>query len=298
MSKDTVAIVFSGGAYGTYLEWCLTTLVNNNGISEPFTENGNSHKFVGNQANMVEWRDYVVGKEQHKFVRVHPKQFSNDCIRDSLCEIANDTTHVIYLYPSQQDVLLTVNNYFYKIYNSWFEYSFSKHINPDKIYLNWPIEPNTPADQIPDWIKREFLSFYLMPAWFDQVDWGQPLDHNCQTLLGITVHDLLFDFVDTLLKIEKFCNLKYQILPQDLLPAHAKNLKLQRYLDHDRVCNAVVDSIKNNSNINWDTLSLPSEAWIQWSLRNIGYEIKCHGLDVFPTNSDSLRDILYVSNKS
>jgi hypothetical protein len=42
------------------------------------------------------------------------------------------------------------------------------------------------------------------------------------------VHDLLFDFVDTLLKIEKVCNLKYQRSPLDLLSSHAKNLKLQK----------------------------------------------------------------------
>jgi hypothetical protein len=295
MSKDTVAIVYPGGAYGTYLEWCLTTLVNNDDIDEPFTKNGNSHAFEGNQLiNMAGWRNYAAGREQHKFVRVHPKRFPEECISNSVCEIAKDAAHLIYLYPGPQDVLLTVNNHFYKIYNNWFDHLFSQDLGLDKIYLNWPIESGTPVDQIPAWIKREFLSFYLMPAWFDQVEWARPLEHNCQNLLEITVHDLLFDFVDTLLKIEKVCNFKYQRSPLYLLPSHAKNLKLQKYLDHDRICNAVIDSVKNNTNLTWNNLSLPSEAWIQWSLRNIGHEIKCHGLDVFPTDSESLRDLLYV----
>lgn len=36
-----------------------------------------------------------------------------------------------------------------------------------------------------------------------------------------------------------------------------------------------------------------SEAWIQWQLRNLGYEIQCHGLDKFPTNSVHLHELLY-----
>jgi predicted nuclease with RNAse H fold len=43
----------------------------------------------------------------------------------------------------------------------------------------------------------------------------------------------------------------------------------------------------------WEPLPLPSEAWIQWQLRNLGYELRCHGLDMFPTNSVQLRELLY-----
>jgi len=32
---------------------------------------------------------------------------------------------------------------------------------------------------------------------------------------------------------------------------------------------------------------------IQWQLRNQGYEIQCHGLDMFPTNSVQLRKLIY-----
>jgi len=299
MNKETVAIAFHGGSYGTYLEWCLTTLVNGTDIIEPFNANGNSHKFTGNHLlNMQGLRKYVSSSSQHKFVRLHPKTSSNEHINHNLDEIASNVLHLVYLYPSRHNVLLTVNNYFYKIWDNWFDYSFGLDIGPDKIYTNWPVSPETPIGQLPSWVLREFLSFYLMPAWFDQVEWDRPIECSGQNITVITVDELLFDFVNTLLKIKKYCNLDYAISPEHLLPTHIKNLELQKYLNHDCVCTAVVESIINNTSISWSALSLPSEAWIQWMLRESGYEIKCHGLDVFPTDSDSLRDILYVSTKS
>jgi hypothetical protein len=45
--------------------------------------------------------------------------------------------------------------------------------------------------------------------------------------------------------------------------------------------------------LHWNPLPLASEAWIQWQLRNLGWEIKCHELDIFPTNSVYLKELLY-----
>ena len=297
MSKDTIAVAFHAGSYGTYLEWCLTTLVSGTPIHEPFNKNGNSHQFKGNHLrNMQGWRSYLSSNAQYQFIRVHPKTLAEENISNNICEIANNVSHLIYLYPGQENILLTVNNYFYKVWDSWISHAFSREINPSKIYNNWPIAPNTPVDQIPTWIMREFLSYYLMPAWFDQVEWDRPLAFPCQNVTVITVQQLLFDFVNTMKGIKTVCNLDYQVDPEQLLPSHVKNLHLQQYLDHDRICREIIESIKNNTNISWDTLTLPSEAWTQWALRNLGYEIKCYDLDVFPTNSKTLRDLLYSAS--
>jgi hypothetical protein len=39
---------------------------------------------------------------------------------------------------------------------------------------------------------------------------------------------------------------------------------------------------------------LASESYVQWQLRNLGYEIQCHELDKFPTNSVHLKELLYT----
>ena len=292
--KDTVAIVFNGGSYGTYLEWCLTTLCSDKEVQEPFTASGNSHQFKGNHLrNISGWQSYVASSNQFRFVRLHPKTKQTESLSVNLIEIAKDASHVIYVYPDHSRILLCVNNFFYKIWDNWLEQSFSGELDPNRIYANWPVDKNIPINQIPHWIKREFLSFYLMPAWFAQVEWNHIQHWQHPKSIVVTVSDLLFDFESTMLNIEKFCNLNYKQAISTLLPAHQKNLQLQKHIDHDAVCNQIINAVTNNIELNWDPLSLPSEAWIQWELRNQGFEIRCDGLDIFPTNSLHLKELLY-----
>ena len=63
----TIAIVYNGGAYGTYLEWVLTTLTTNIPIVAPFRPNGSSHQFHGNHAGDLysdKWKAVVNKKNQ------------------------------------------------------------------------------------------------------------------------------------------------------------------------------------------------------------------------------------------
>jgi hypothetical protein len=154
------------------------------------------------------------------------------------------------------------------------------------------VSKDVPITEIPRWIMREFLSFYLMPAWFDQTEFYD--NHSVPPALTITVSELLFDFVETLSVIKNSFGLEYQQPISNILPFHEKNLQLQRYLLHDQICNSIIDSIVSGTNLSWDELSLPSEAWVQWELRNQGFEIHCHGVDTFPTNSVQLKKLIYT----
>ena len=292
--KNTVAIVFSGGCYGTYLEWCLTTLSNDVDLINPFTNVGNSHIFRGNHLlNMSGWRQYVASGHCHQFVRLHPKIKSTDSIQNNVFEIADQTHRVIYIIPDQERTLLIVNNFFHKIWGSWIEHMFANEIAIEKIYSNWPVPKNTPLDQISTWVMREFLSYYLMPAWTDQTKWDCKPHQQPANLIAVTVSELLFNFENTLQRLKEFCELDYQKPIANLYPFHEKNLQLQKHIDHDQICRNIVNSIKEQTNLKWSPLTLPSEAWVQWELRNQGFEIRCNGLDKFPTNSVQLRELLY-----
>ena len=80
----------------------------------------------------------------------------------------------------------------------------------------------------------------------------------------------------------------------ELLPFHQQNLKLQKYIGQDQICNQIIDAVVNNQPFEWEELTLTSESWMQWVLRNRGFEIRCDGLDMFPTNSIQLRELLYT----
>jgi hypothetical protein len=70
-------------------------------------------------------------------------------------------------------------------------------------------------------------------------------------------------------------------------------LELQQNLLEDQICNRIVQYTINDLDFDWPELSLPSQSWIQWELRNQGFEIECHGLDKFPTNSIQLKKLIY-----
>ena len=75
-------------------------------------------------------------------------------------------------------------------------------------------------------------------------------------------------------------------------------LELQRYQNQDQLCQDIVDNTLNNTYFDWRDQEVPlaSQAWIQWQLRNLGWEIKCDGLDTWPTNSIQLKNLIYQSN--
>lgn len=291
---DTIPIAFHGGSYGTYLEWLLTTLCSDSEIVTPFQSSGSSHNFKGNHLSNIDgWHKYSQSVCFSQFVRFHPKSTKEESLGGNLDCVLSQVDRMIYLYPDPQSKLLVINNYFTKIWNDWWVYQFDKDISPEKIYNNWPIDPATPLDQVPNWIRREFLSFYLMPAWLDQLEWYHPDRWSNPNCLLITVSDLLYDLDNSLKKIQNFCNLKFKKPIGQLHESHETMLKLQPYLNQDQLCNQIVQSTLNDSELEWKSLPLASESWVQWQLRNSGFEIFCDKLDTFPTNSVQLKKLIY-----
>jgi hypothetical protein len=108
----------------------------------------------------------------------------------------------------------------------------------------------------------------------------------------VLVGDLLHDFENTMQRIQNTCELEFTRPIAELLPYHEINLKKQKHTTHDQLCNQIVNL---EEDLDWEdqTLGMASEFWIQWELRNRGFEMRCDGLDIFPTNSVQLRELLY-----
>lgn len=291
----TVAIAYSGGLYGTYLEWCLTTLTSQIPIQAPFTEVGNSHKFRGVHVNNIEgWNHYINNNVRYPFVRLHPKTKKEESLDSNLTLLCNTARSVIHLYPDRDSMLLCLNNYTTKVHPDWWGMTLERnHVEAQSVYHNWSVDQHTPFQQIPTWIRREFLSLYLMPAWFAQLEWYHPDRWQNSKALVVTAKKLLFDFENTLLDIQQHCNLDFVRPISELVPYHEKNLTLQSNLEQDELCKNILNAVLSKTYFEWNSLPLASEAWIQWQLRNLGFEIHCHGLDMFPLNSVHLKELLY-----
>lgn len=292
-------IAFSAGCYGTYLEWALTCLVTDQEPVAPFTDSGSSHLFLGNHVgNITVWRRYTQGSRYHQFVRYHPKVSKDESLVDNLEETLKSVDNMILIYPDQNSQLLVINNWISKACEDWLNEEVIPNVGADQIYKNWPVAPGTPIESVPVWILRELLSYYLMPAWQDQVEWYLP-DHwqnsRCHVIL---VNDLITRFEHCLEVIRQQCNLTYLKPIHSLRNFHEQMLALQRYRNQDYLCNSIVSNTLNNVYFDWQDQEVPlgSQAWVQWQLRNLGWEIQCNGLDIWPTNSVQLRNLIYQSN--
>lgn len=297
--NPNIAIVYNGGAYGTYLHWVLDTLTQNVPVESPFTNVGNSHLFNGPACDCMDlYRQRVQDHTDYNIIRLHPKTLKTESLTDSLNFVSNTSNKVLYLYPDSESVLLVINNYMSKIWTDWWTNQFIDQISKEKIYKNWPVSPDTPIEKIPVWIKREFLSFYLLPAWYNQVEWFH-LDHytpknNCQVIF---VKDLLYNFEFTIEKTSNFLGVNFTKPISVLKDLHEVNLSLQQHKTQDKLCQNIINSVISRKYLSWQDQELPlaSQAYVQWQLRNNGFEIRCDGLDSFPNNSVQLADLLYQS---
>jgi hypothetical protein len=132
-----------------------------------------------------------------------------------------------------------------------------------------------------------------MPSWYSQVEWYHPDKWQNPKCIVINIHNLLYNFESTITYIQRFCSLQFTKNIKQLIPYHDQMMQLQKHLDQDQVCTQIVHSVVAGKQFNWAKLPLVSQSWVQWELRNQGFEIECHGLDIFPTNSVQLKKLIY-----
>jgi hypothetical protein len=232
-------------------------------------------------------------------VRFHPKEKKNQSLSANLNQVLDSVDRMIYIYPDTDSALLVINNWLSKVRKDWWAHDIVSAQGLEKIHANWPSCAGRSADDIPTWVRREFLSFYLMPAWQDQVEWYHPDAWHDSRCIIITVSELLHDFESCLSKLQQFANLSFKKNISEILPYHKIMLELQQYRTQDQLCKNIVEATINDSMFDWSgqEIPLPSQSWIQWQLRNSGWELACDGLDTWPTNSVQLKQLLYLTNQ-
>jgi hypothetical protein len=284
-----IAIAYSGGCYGTYLNWVLDTLSHRQDIVSPFTSTGSSHQF----SRQISLTVKQLLDTNSGLVRVHPKDHSTDSLSQQMNKICEHADSVIYLYPDSDSELLVINNYTSKIWTDWWHTHVTKTELAHTLRQSWPVELDADIDQVAVWIKREFMSYYLFGSWRSQVEWYHPDRWQHDKCLTVSVWDLLYNFTDTVANIVAFTKMSTQRPVTDLVDYHQTMLSKQQFLEHDHVCKSIVEAVVNDRVYHWSPLSLVSEAYIQDQLRQKGYHLRCDGLDLFPTDSVTLRTLTY-----
>ena len=145
-------------------------------------------------------------------------------------------------------------------------------ISWDPTYSHW--------SQMKPWQLREWISlFYVdwVSEWIDSVHQVEP------KFLTIKNTDFLFDSVATANKIFNHCNLTQKLKLDEFL--NQWRLAQQYIVDEFNLLDRIIDCTISKQPLEWQPINIIAEAIIKQRLRTKGYEIRCDGLDKFPTDA-------------
>lgn len=289
IKKQTVPILFAGGAYGTFLEWCLNYFSGAIEDQLPFESSGSSHGYHGVHIGHINgWRDYLAADVFYPVVRLHIKTAKEESAQANLDEIVGFADRSIVLYANEDTIVLNLNNRFEKISDhGWLK--TNEHLFADNL-LGWG---NQRVEQLARWQLREFLSMYIWKQHLDETGLDTILAYNNPKLLKIDIKNLFTDFALTI----------QQALDHSGLPTARNNFEevycvwvsSQLHKNKDLLVASIVNSVINNNFMDWsgDNLTIVDESIVQMRLRDLhNLELKCYNLNVFPTNTQQLGELL------
>jgi hypothetical protein len=152
-------------------------------------------------------------------------------------------------------------------------------VNWNADYITW--------EQMKPWEWREWFSLFYV-AWIQE--WQQSRDQVPEYFLKIKNTDVLFDTENTIVQLFKFCSLT--VKPGLAEFVQEWQSKQQYILDEFKLLDQIIDSTITQQTLTWQPINIVSEAIVQQRLRAKGYEIKCDGLNTFPTDSQTLYNLL------
>jgi hypothetical protein len=151
---------------------------------------------------------------------------------------------------------------------------------------NWNLDYQHWTDLKP-WELREWFSLFYV-EWTQE--WIQSQHRVCDNFLKITNTDILYKTNLVLSLIIDHCNLTPN---GDLESFVTKWQQAQQYIvDEFELLDLIVESTINQKDFSWHPTHVIAEAIVQQRLRAYGYEIRCDGLDIFPTDSKTLYNLL------
>ena len=156
----------------------------------------------------------------------------------------------------------------------------------EKSFTNWnPLY--TSWNDMKHWEIREWFSLFY-PVWIQE--WINSVDQVDGTFLKISNDQILDCPEQSFQQILEYCNLT--VVPGLDTFAKKWSSSQQYIVDEYTLTLKIVDSIMLSKPLEWENLSLVAEAIVQQRLRTLGYEIRCDGLNTFPTDSKTLYNLL------
>jgi len=272
-----IKILFPPGGYGTYLARCLYgyTNLNDDQPTRPleFDLYGSSHDFRKNiNAKSKIWQGHL-----------------------SSCDwTINSDDSVIIVLPHIEHYLDYYDNQFAKHHNYGLVDYISCQLSVDEINFKlknmWnydkPFDTDTPL-----WILREFFSMWIRECF----DTGYSVDlyKNVPARYTINTQDIILNFNDSFDKICLILGLTKLVDNEIIIQTHKNFLQSQIYHNRQLDCQQWVDSTLSGSEMLLPDQTIFDESYIQHIFRTLNYEIRCEGLEKFPSSSIKMQQLIY-----
>ena len=271
-----IKVCFPPGCYGTYFARCLYNYTNlRPGDFEPleFDTAGSSHAHR---------------KDHDARQTIQCEHFNAEILQDI------DSSIVVIL-PSHLHCLDYYNNQFVKQGKShlisYIESQLPSNEIKQKLESGWnytqPFNQETPT-----WILREFFSFWIV----DCLHNGYSIKQYSQVVADavIDTQDIFLNFESTFADVCLALGLEINIDHMHIAEGHVKFLNSQQFHLSQKKCQQwVYDAIKGCKDTPNTCQTIFDEAYVQYFLRDLGYELQCDGLNQFPPTAKDLHNIIY-----
>jgi len=277
-----IRVCFAAGCYGHFLGQCLyyfTNLRVGPFRDLHFDETGSSHDFNQNKDARTKIR---LGHRSHMATR-----FFSDTLEaqpgDSIVTIATDPAHW----------LDYCNNQFSKKYRGDFAAYLDDLLSHaevrQKLSAGWHCD--TDIQHAPRWMQRELFSYMMLDLLRD--GYATDLCGFADAVI-VSTKDLFEDFPPVFRDLVTQLGLRLAVSQQDIDRNHQRFIQAQRFHGSQQRCEQWARQVvSDDSDAVIPALTLFDEAYIQHCLRQLGWEIRCHGLDRFPGSACAMREVIY-----
>jgi hypothetical protein len=152
-------------------------------------------------------------------------------------------------------------------------------INWNKNYRHWK--------DMQDWELREWFSLFYV-KWIQE--WIDSQTQVPADWLKIRNVDFLNRPTESIDDIIKFCNLTSKSGIEEFFCEWKQ--KQQYVIDEMELINNIVKLTTEQTQFVWNPINVIAESIVQQKLRLAGYEIRCAGLNIFPTDTETLYNLL------
>lgn len=302
--KNSVLVVLPKGGYGVFLNWCLEYFSGNlpaeSGMPSwlttppylpdtpalPTTSSSNLSFIRDNERHdNITLADYLAGSDEYQFLRtiatvINKPDYQKSFVQDH----KNFFKRIVCLTQDQSCHLLILHNFLKKdnYLQNFIDHTILK--NKDAFAASCPI---------PAWQLREMISFEHHRLLHHTTQLYQPSTEL--GVINIRIRNLIDHFQNTLTGL--FDDLDLPMLRRDQLDrVESEWLGNEKYVGTDQLCMDIVSNTVSGNTFEWsaDQLTLIDEAYVQYLLRQHQLELRCYGLDTFPTNSVQLKELLYL----